>query len=123
MSIFDEKNDVRITKEILSEYGFVETFGMNRFGLFKDAMTKYICPKPFSLVNARIYYDFGATGDNIVVDYHSRGNESLNFYRVDDVFGLEIVINEVCKQVKAEYDYIYRENWNWKDLKSFKVYY
>ena len=55
--------------------------------------------------------------------YHSRGNESLNFYRVDDVFELEIVINEVCKQVKAEYDYVYRENWNWKDLKSFKVYY
>ena len=86
-------------------------------------MTKYICPKPFSLVNARIYYDFDASGYNIVVEYHSRGNESLDFYRVDDVFELEIVINDVYKQVKAEYDYVYRENWNWKDLKSFKVYY
>lgn len=123
MSIFDEKNDIKITKEILSKYGFVECFGLNKFTNFKDAMTKYICPKPFSLVNARIYYDFDAAGNNIVVEYHSRGNESLDFYRVDDVFELEIVINEVCKQVKAEYDYVYRENWNWKDLKSFKVYY
>ena len=57
MSVFDEKNDVRITKEILSEYGFVEAFGLNKYTNFKDAMTKYICPKPFSLVNARIYYD------------------------------------------------------------------
>lgn len=121
MSIFDEKNDVKITKEILSGYGFVECFGMNKFTIFKDSMTKYICPKPFSLVNARIYYDFEATGNNIVVEYHSRGNESLNFYRVDDVFGLEIVINEVCKQVKAEYDYVYRENWNWKDIALFRV--
>lgn len=121
MSIFDEKNDVKITKEILSEYGFVEAFGMNKFTIFKDAMTKYICPKPFSLVNARIYYDFGAAGDNVVVVYNSRGNESLNFYRVDDVFGLEIVINEVYKQVKAEYDYIYRVNWNWKDITLFRA--
>lgn len=119
MSIFDEKNGVNITKEILSEYGFVECFGLNKFTNFKDAMIKYICPKPFSLVNARIYYGFNATGNNIVVDYHSRGVESLIFYRVDDVFGLEIVINEVYKQVKAEYDYIYREDWNWKDIKLF----
>lgn len=121
MSIFDEKNDVRITKEILREYGFVECFGMNRFTNFKDAMTKYICPKPFSLVNARIYYDFGAVGDNIVVDYHIKENEFINLYRVDDVFGLEIVINEVYKQVKAEYEYVYRENWNWKDIALFKI--
>lgn len=121
MSIFEEKNDVRITKEILSEYGFVECFGMNKFTIFKDSMTKYICPKPFSLVNARIYYDFEATGNNIVVEYHSRGNESLNFYRVDDVFGLEIVINEVCKQVEAEYNCIYREDWNWKDIALFII--
>lgn len=119
MSIFDEKNDIKITKEILSGYGFVECFGMNKFTIFKDSMTKYICPKPFSLVNARIYYDFEATGNNIVVDYHSRGDESFIFYRVDDVFGLEIVINEVYKQVKAKYDYIYREDWNWKDIKLF----
>lgn len=123
MSIFDEKNDVKITKEILGEYGFVECFGMNKYTNFKDSMTKYICPKPFSLVNARIYYDFDATGNNIVVEYHSRGNESLDFHRVDDAFELEIVINEVYKQVKVEYDYVYGENWNWKDLKSFKVYY
>ena len=99
MSVFDEKNDVRITKEILSKYGFDETFGMNKFGLFKDAMVKYISPKPFSLVYSQIYYDFGATGDNIVVVHQSMGNESLKLYRVDDVFGLEIVISEVCKLV------------------------
>lgn len=121
MSIFDEKNDVKITKEILREYGFDETFGMNKFGLFKDAMVKYIGPKPFSLVYARIYYDFGATGDNIVVAHNSMENESLNFYRVNDVFGLEIVINKVCKRVEAEYNCIYRENWNWKDIPLFSI--
>lgn len=121
MSVFDEKNDVRITKEILSKYGFVEVFGMNRFTFFKDAMTKYISPKPFSLVYSQIYYDFGASGDNIVVVHHSTGNESLKLYRVDDVFGLEIVINEVCKRVEAEYNYIYRENWNWKDIPLFTI--
>ena len=121
MSVFDEKNDVKITKEILSKYGFVETFGMNKFGLFKDAMTKYISPKPFSLVYSQIYYDFEASGYNIVVVHHSTGNESLKFYRVDDVFGLEIVINEVCKRVKVEYNSIYRENWNWKDIPLFTI--
>lgn len=121
MSVFDEKNDVKITKEILNKYGFVEVFGMNGFTNFKDAMTKYISPKPFSLVYSQIYYDFGATGNNMVVVHHSMANESLKFRRVDDVFGLEIVINEVCKQVEVEYNYIYRENWNWKDIPLFTI--
>lgn len=121
MSVFDEKNDVKITKEILSKYGFVEVFGMNKFTIFKDAMTKYISPKPFSLVYSRIYYDFGASGDNIVVVHQSMEKESIKLYRVDDVFGLEIVINEVCKLVEVEYNYIYRENWNWKDIPLFTI--
>ena len=44
--------------------------------------------------------------NNIVVEYHSRGNESLNFHRVDDVFGLEIIFNVYSKITLGKISYM-----------------